>query len=56
MKEKLYCKKCGGFINFNQSVELLSSPAQYRGKCTQCDEMHYINTSDFHAAVEEDNE
>lgn len=32
-----YCKKCGGFIEYDRSRILLSSPPQYKGKCKDCE-------------------
>ena len=34
-----YCEVCGGFIEWDKSVQLLSYPPQYRGYCKSCSAM-----------------
>lgn len=44
--EKCYCKACGGFVDYNKSARLLSSPPKYQGKCKECGKVHYARCSD----------
>lgn len=41
---------CGGIINFNTSIKLLSHPAQYKGVCTECSAITYIRCIDLDMA------
>ena len=38
-----FCKKCGGFIEYDKSRRLLSSPAKYKGECKECGNIHYTH-------------
>lgn len=36
MKEHDYCRFCGGFVDYDKTIQLLSYPPKYRGKCREC--------------------
>ena len=36
-----YCVRCGGFIKYDTSLALCSSPPKYKGKCVECGEVKY---------------
>ena len=40
-KETDYCKECGGFIEWDKSSQLMTSPTKYKGECKSCGEIHY---------------
>jgi uncharacterized Zn finger protein len=48
MNEVDYCKKCGGFIEWSTSVQLLTYPPKYMGTCKECGATHYARCSDVH--------
>ena len=41
-----YCTKCGGFVEYDKSEVLCSSPPQYSGRCTGCGSREYTECSD----------
>jgi hypothetical protein len=51
MKDCLYCKKCGGFIEYNRRQILLSSPPKYNGKCKDCGNHTYGIMKDVDSAL-----
>jgi len=38
-----FCKKCGGFVEYDKSMKLLCSPPKYRGDCKDCGEIYYTH-------------
>lgn len=38
-KDLLYCKRCGGMIDFRFCVTLLSAPPKYRFACKDCGDL-----------------
>ena len=43
MNEHMYCRKCGGFVNYDTATILMSSPPKYRGDCQSCGEIYYTS-------------
>jgi hypothetical protein len=48
LNEILYCKDCGGFIEYDTTCVLTSCPPQYRGQCKNCKKIN----SEFCTEVE----
>lgn len=38
-----FCKECGGFVKYDKSCALMSSPPQYKGNCKDCGKIHYTD-------------
>lgn len=41
IEEHDVCKKCGGFVEYDKRFKLPTDPMQYKGKCSECGEIHY---------------
>ena len=44
---KIYRCDCGGYINYNTNIVLMSIPPRYEGKCTICSETFYTETKNI---------
>jgi len=45
-EDKKYCKECGGFIKYDKTSRLLSSPPKYKGVCKDCGSFVYTKCSE----------
>lgn len=45
-EDKKYCKACGGFIKYDKTSRLLSSPPKYKGVCKDCGNFVYTKCSE----------
>lgn len=41
-----YCTECGGFVKYDKSQVLCSSPPKYKGECKDCESVVYTVCSD----------
>ena len=51
MNDCLYCKSCGGFVEYDMQQILLSYPPKYNGKCKDCGEHTYGIVNDVKSAL-----
>ena len=56
MNEHDYCTQCGGFVDYDTSVQLTSMSPKYKGECIDCGCVHYVNTEDYTETPENDSE
>jgi hypothetical protein len=48
----VFCRECGGFIDYDRTVRLPSSPAKYKGKCSDCGSTRYVHCRTLEAMNE----
>lgn len=53
MKELLYCKECGGMIDFSVGVTLLCSPPKYQYACSACHSLRQYSVEEFEKVKED---
>lgn len=53
IRSVLYCKECGGFVEYETRIQLTSSPPKYAGKCSDCGAGYYTHCHKVVEALEQ---